>query len=103
MAPMSTQTGVIPTLSRGQRLDIAMRYANLKPEDMAARMHCGATTIRNYISGRTQIDYPAMRLWADITGVDLDWIVYGHETEPGTAPDHALQQGWFTESSWEAA
>jgi len=75
---MTVQTsGVIPALTRGQRLTVAMEYAGYKTETMALQMRCSATTIRNYITGRTRIDYPALKAWADITGVDLGWLETG--------------------------
>lgn len=68
-------TGIVPTLTTGQRLDIAMQHAGLKPESMAVQMRCSATTIRNYLAGRTRVDYAHMAMWAQITGVSLDWLL----------------------------
>lgn len=64
----TTATGIVPTLTTGQRLTIAMEHAGMKPESMAVEMRCSATTIRNYLSGRTRIDYAHMRVWSEITG-----------------------------------
>lgn len=75
---MSAQIeGVVPVLTRGQRLNVAMENAGLKPETLAPQMRCSATTIRNYLSGRTRIDYANLALWAKITGVRLDWLEAG--------------------------
>lgn len=81
---MSTQTtGVVPTLTRGQRLTIAMEYAGMKPETMALQMRCSATTIRNYLSERTKIDWAALAMWARVTGVDQTWLDTGYASTPG--------------------
>jgi transcriptional regulator with XRE-family HTH domain len=75
--------GVIPVLSLGQRLDIAMHHGGYKPETLAAEMRCSATTIRNYLSGRTHIDYAHASMWAQLTGVDLDWLLDGKASVTG--------------------
>lgn len=86
---MSTQTvGVIPTLTRGQRLTVAMEYAGLKPEGMALELRCSATTIRNYLSERTRIDWAHLAMWAQITGVDTTWLETGEAATGG--PDDGL-------------
>jgi hypothetical protein len=83
---MSAQTtGVIPTLTRGQRLTVAMEYADLKPETMALQMRCSATTIRNYLSERTRIDWAHLSMWAAVTGVDAHWLETG-EAATGDGP-----------------
>ena len=83
---MSIQSaGVIPTLTRGQRLTVAMEYASMKPESMALELRCSATTIRNYISGRTNIDWAHLALWAQVTGVDATWLETG-EAGPTNGP-----------------
>ena len=83
---MSTQThGVIPTLTRGQRLTVAMEYAGLKPEGMALQLRCSATTIRNYLSERTKIDWAHLALWSQVTGVDAAWLETG-EAGPTNGP-----------------
>lgn len=55
----------------------------MKPEGMALQMRCSATTIRNYISGRTNIDWAGLALWARITGVDQEWLDTGYTSSPG--------------------
>lgn len=88
---MTVQTaGAIPELTLGQRLTVAMEYGGYKSETMALQMRCAATTIRNYITGRTQIDYPALRAWAEITGVSLEWLETGYV--PTGGPGGALPQ-----------
>jgi len=67
-------TGTIPTLTLGQRLTVSLQHAGMSPEDMARELHCSATTIRNYISGRTRIDWAHQVMWAQITGVSLEWL-----------------------------
>lgn len=75
---MTTQTtpvtGVIPELTLGQRLRISLEHADMSPESMALALHCNATTVRNYLSGRTKIRWPELVLWAEVTGVDREWL-----------------------------
>ena len=90
---MSAQThGVIPVLTRGQRLTVAMEYGGYKPETLAVQMRCSATTIRNYISGRTAIDWPHLVMWANLTGVDADWLSTG-AAGPTSGPGRATVAG----------
>lgn len=44
------------------------------------------TTIRNYLSGRTQPTRAVLVTWALRCGVPLDWLIYGTVSEPNT-PD----------------
>ena len=87
---MSTQAeGVVPVLTLGQRLNVAMENAGLKPESLAPQMRCSATTVRNYLSGRTRIDYANLVLWSQITGVRLDWLEAG-QAGPDNGPGLSL-------------
>lgn len=75
----------MPVLTLGQRLNVAMENAGLKPESLAPQMRCSATTVRNYLSGRTRIDYANLVLWSQITGVRLDWLEAG-KAGPDSGP-----------------
>ena len=84
-------SGIIPTLTLGQRLDVARKHGGYKPETLATQRRCSATTIRNYLSGRTRIDYAHAVMWSQLTGVDLDWLLRGtqptdREPFPATFP-----------------
>lgn len=61
------------------RLARSLDYAGLKPKDMAAHLRTHPNTVLNYIAGRTHIPYPALVLWADRTGVALEWFIDGEE------------------------
>ena len=96
---MSIQTaGVIPTLTKGQRLLVAMEYADMKPEDMAVQLRVSATTVRNYLAERTKIDWAHLSLWADATGVDLAWLDTGATVPRSgvTAPVFGMDDGQST-------
>lgn len=91
---MSIQTaGVIPVLTRGQRLTIAMEHAGMKPEDMALELRVSATTIRNYVSERTKIDWAHLRMWSDVTGVDLAWLDTGAVVPQGGGLESVERMG----------
>lgn len=93
---MSTQTeGVIPELTLGQRLTVAMEHAGYKPETLAPQLRCSATTIRNYISARTAIDYAHLLLWATVCGVDPYWLEIGTSGPGDPGPGASLVTGEF--------
>ena len=43
-------------------------------QDMADALHRSPNTIRNWLKGATHIDYASMVTWAQVTGVDFDWL-----------------------------
>lgn len=69
--------------TRGDRLAKALRIANIGNAQMAARLGVTRNTVGNYIADRTPIKEAALRVWADETGLPLEWLKNGEETEPG--------------------
>lgn len=71
--------GVVPQASFQRRLELAMEAAGLDVDGMAAGMRCSTTTIRNYLAGRTKMNYPKTVAWAALTGVNLHWLETGQD------------------------
>ena len=76
MSEQSNPTNV-PQFELRHRLDLAMEWAGLKPEDMATEIGRSATTIRNYLSGRTTPDRGHVIAWALRCGVPFGWLESG--------------------------
>lgn len=70
-------TGVIPEWSLGERLAKARHHAGLSQEAMADQMHVSASAIAAWETNRNSPRgfMAVMQQWADITGVDLGWIL----------------------------
>ena len=70
-----------------------MEWADLGPEDMAAEIGRGVTTIRNYLAGRTNPSRAVLIAWAMKCGVPVGWLIDGEvptaptDTPPGQVID----------------
>lgn len=84
---MSTQTdhGGVPAFQLKHRLSLALEIAELKPEDIAVELGLAATTVRNYLAGRTSPKRAVLVAWALRCGVPIDWLAEG--VIPQTPPD----------------
>jgi transcriptional regulator with XRE-family HTH domain len=69
-----------------ERMAKALKHAGISTEDAARELHVSVGTVRNYLSGRTHIPYPAMLLWSRITDVDADWLM-GDDYDPRSPHD----------------
>lgn len=106
---MSTQTSTTPEVPRFElrhRMHRAMEWANLGPDDMAAEVGRGVTTIRNYLAGRTSPTRAVLIAWAMRCGVPFSWLDTGEE--PADPPDGNGQvlsgyPGWFRGTPVEVA
>lgn len=79
--------GAVPVITLGDRLGIALKFANMKTQEMADYLDVSRNTITNYVSERTHADKRTLMLWAMRTGVDLEWLQTGHApTAPPTPP-----------------
>lgn len=67
----------IPEWTLGERLEKSLKDAGLTPDDMALEMDVHRNTVGNWISGRTAIKKPALRIWAMRCGVPLEWLRSG--------------------------
>ena len=82
---MSTQRepGGAPVFEMRHRLALALEVAQLKPETIALEIGLSVTTIRNYLSGRTQPKRAVIIAWGLRCGVDTDWLETGEPTSAG--------------------
>lgn len=67
----------VPQFTKGDRLAKALDFAGMSVADMADYLVLTRNTIGNYISMRTKIPGPALKLWAMRTGVPVEWIETG--------------------------
>lgn len=88
--PMTIQMvrGVIPELTLGQRLTVAMEYAGLTVADMARVIGRGDTTIRAYIRMSKPISPGHILAWAVTCGVDPTWLRTGRPGPEDPGPGH---------------
>lgn len=77
MQTNDTRRGVVPRWTLGERLGKALTYSEVSPADMAARLGVSKNTIGNYIAERTKISRGFILLWAEMTGVDAEWLETG--------------------------
>ena len=75
-------TTPIPTWTQGDRLRKAREEARVSVEAMADALGVTRTTITRYERrpGKRGVPSAVVRVWADITSVDLEWL----ETGAGT-------------------
>lgn len=78
---MTTDTQTHPVWTLGDRLAKARRTADVGSAEMAGLLDVSRTTISNYESGRTEPTARVLRIWSDVTGVSVDWLLETDEDE----------------------
>ena len=63
-----------PTFHLGDRLAKALDVSGVGVAQMALKLGVSRQTIGNYLSGRTRPKLATLRVWAEETGVDLEWL-----------------------------
>ena len=77
----ATQTR-LPVWTLGDRLAKARRTANMGSAEMAGLLDVSRTTISNYEAGRTEPTAHVLRVWSEVTGVPVAWLLdMGDEAE----------------------
>lgn len=56
--------------------------------EMALHLGVHRNTVSAWVNGRTPISGPAIRAWADRTGVSYDWLRHGDVPTPPRPPAH---------------
>lgn len=74
---MATATIAPPQFELRHRLALALEHGGVRPEAMAEELGCAATTVRNYLSGRTHPKKAVLWRWAEVTGVPFEWLEQG--------------------------
>ena len=77
-----TDNGVVPVLTLGWRLKMALEHADVSVADMASYLEVNRDTISRWTGGRSPVKRSTLMLWSMRTGVSLEWLETG-ET-PGT-------------------
>ena len=70
---------ISPTWTIADRLRKARNHAGLSREEMAERVGVSERTVQNYESDEWHRRRPVLRLWAEASGVPLEWITDGDE------------------------
>ena len=77
---MSTRTRHrVPAWTVSDRLRKAREYAGLEQRQLAERSGLSRQTVSNAERGVVTPQRTTMRLWAEVTGVPLSWLVDGVE------------------------
>jgi transcriptional regulator with XRE-family HTH domain len=64
----------VPQWSLGDRLRKALEFGKVSDEQMAAILGVTDRTVRNYTTDTTTPKRGVLKLWAEATGVPLDWL-----------------------------
>jgi transcriptional regulator with XRE-family HTH domain len=83
-----TQTGTIPQWTLSDRLAKARDHARIDQDDLAREMGVSRQSISNWERGYAKPKRPYVWAWADVTGVDRDWLLTGDapDSEPDQLP-----------------
>ena len=74
MSEAPSTSARVPEWDQADRLRKALRFAGVGVAEMALYLGVERNTVGNYLSGRTKISGPALRLWAQRTDVPLEWL-----------------------------
>lgn len=78
----------VPEWDLADRLAKALREARMSVNEMALYLGVHRNTVSAWVNGRTPISGPAIRAWADRTGVSYDWLRDGDVPTPPRPPAH---------------
>ena len=74
------ENGIVPVITLGDRMRMALRHADLGVQDIAERLGVARNTVSTWINGRVEPSRQTLMLWALMTEVSLGWL------ETGQAP-----------------
>lgn len=69
-----TTTTRTPEWTLGDRLRKAREVAGMRQEDLAGALHISRTAIAGWENDKHVPSWAAVKLWAELTGVDLAWL-----------------------------
>ncbi len=75
-------TGVIPELSLGRRMRLALDHAGMTSIDMADYLEVHKGTLSRWLNDQSPVRRSMLRLWAFRTGVSLHWLETGMAPQP---------------------
>ena len=90
----------IPEWDLADRLRKSLRDADVQVQQMADRFEVSRNTIGNWINGRSEPSASDLRVWAQETGVPLEWLRWGVDPHPDTPSEQGLSPlGCFAEAA----
>lgn len=92
----------VPSFEQRHRMALALEWAGVSNDEMAAEIGKGTTTVRNYLAGRTKPGRAILRVWALRCGVPFAWLEHGNvdlTDGPDTPTLAGPPPGWFTAGS----
>jgi transcriptional regulator with XRE-family HTH domain len=81
MINTAATSGAVPEWTLGDRLRKARRRVEHKQEEIAGLLRISTRSIANYEGDITTPSYLVVKEWAQVTGVDLDWLLTGEPEE----------------------
>lgn len=73
-----TETITVPEFDLADRMRKALRESQHNVIYMAEQLGVRRETVSSWLNGRTRPIGPAVRMWAMLTGVPLEWLETGH-------------------------
>lgn len=77
MKDTAATSGAVPEWTLGDRLRKARTRVKANQDDIASKLRISTRSIANYESDTTQPSYLVVKEWAEVTGVDLNWLMNG--------------------------
>jgi transcriptional regulator with XRE-family HTH domain len=79
----------VPQFEMRHRMQLALEYAGVSVNEMAAELDASRTTVSNYLHGRTKPKRPHLIVWAMRCGVPFEWLVNGESVPNGDTKEAA--------------
>lgn len=67
----------VPTITRGQRLRIALEFRNMTSADLARQLKVSRHTVENWSTGHHEPSHANMVHISDLLNVKLEWLIDG--------------------------
>lgn len=71
----------VPQWTTGDRLRKSLIHAEMSVSEMAEYLGVSRNTVTNYMHDHTRAPGPVLRLWAQRTGVSMEWLTSGEGVE----------------------
>ena len=91
----------VPKWTLGDRLRKAREDAGIGSTEMARRLHLTRQTITNYERGHRPPAWLTLKVWAEMTEVDLDWLIGDALDENGRSIKNRCFSPPLQAQSWQ--